>query len=276
MISYISPTYYLSALLLLILSFAPLVSAQEQDPSLMFQVSGRPVNSVSLSGMKSKLKVHEIEFVDPMYGKEKRYEGFSLSDVIELGFGDKWESPDYTDIAFTALDGYEAVSSLSKIREPGGYIVFRDLDSESWEPVGNRQQNPGPFYIVWTGAEQTTQNEYPWPWQLTRINLIRFKDAYPLVYPDGAEVSSGAYSGYEIFKGRCVRCHSMNREGGKIGPDLNAPMSIVTYRSPEMIKEFIKNPSKYRYTQMPDHPDLTESDLNSMLEYFNYMNENRR
>jgi mono/diheme cytochrome c family protein len=275
MISYISPTYYLSALLLLILSFAPLVSAQEQDPSLMFQVSGRPVNSVPLSGMKSKLKVHEIEFVDPMYGKLKRYEGFSLSDVIELGFGDKWRSPDYTDIAFTALDGYEAVSSLSRIREPGGYIVFRDLDSESWEPVGNRQQNPGPLYIVWTGAEQTTQNEYPWPWQLARINLIRFKDAYPLVYPDGAEVSSGAYSGYEIFKGRCVRCHSMNKDGGKIGPDLNAPQSIVTYRSPEMIKEFIKNPSKYRYTQMPDHPDLTESDLDNLLKYFIYMNENR-
>ena len=68
----------------------------------------------------------------------------------------------------------------------------------------------------------------------------------------------------------------MNRQGGEIGPDLNAPKSIVEYRSEFMIKELIKHPSKYRYTHMPDHPDLSEADLNNLIEYFNYMNENRK
>jgi len=67
----------------------------------------------------------------------------------------------------------------------------------------------------------------------------------------------------------------MNQQGGKIGPDLNAPQSIVTYRSENMIKEFIKHPSKYRYSQMPDHPDLSDQDLNNIISYFYYMNENR-
>ena len=70
-------------------------------------------------------------------------------------------------------------------------------------------------------------------------------------------------------------CHSINRKGGKIGPDLNAPRSIVSYRSASMIKEFIKNPSKYRHTLMPDHPDLSEQDLDNLISYFNYMNEIR-
>lgn len=68
----------------------------------------------------------------------------------------------------------------------------------------------------------------------------------------------------------------MNGQGGRIGPDLNAPKSIVTYRSPHMIKEFIKNLSKYRYTQMPDHPGLSEADLDNLLYYFSYMNEIKR
>lgn len=269
-------TDYLFAVLLLIFSFTPIGMAGEQNPSLLFQVSNQVVKQLTLSEMKSNLKVYEIEFFHPNFGKKKKYRGFSLADVATLGFGDKWKSPDYTDMAFIALDGYESVTATSKLNEPGGYVVFEDLDQEGWELIDDKKAYPGPFYVVWTGEDQTTANEYPWPWQLAKMSLISFKDAYPLVYPEGAGLSSGAYKGFEIFKGRCVRCHAMNREGGKIGPDLNAPRSIVSYRSEFMIKELIKEPSKYRYTQMPDHPDLSESDLNNLVEYFNYMDENRK
>lgn len=143
--------YYLYTGLILILSFASGSSAKEGDPSLKFLVSGQGVNELTLRDLKSTLKVHKIEFFDPMYGKQKRYEGFSLRDVMRIGFGDEWGNPDYTDIVFTALDGYEAVSDISKTKESGGYIVFRDLDAEKWEPVGMRKESPGPFYLVWTG-----------------------------------------------------------------------------------------------------------------------------
>lgn len=271
----INNTVYLFACLILLFSSASAGHSLENDPSLEFQVSGNPVNKLSLSFMKSKLQVHEIELFHPNYGKNKKYEGFSVSDVLGLGFGDKLNNPDYPDVAFIALDGYESVSDKSKLNEPGGYIVFKDLDHQGWEPIDDKQANPGPFYLLWTGKEQTTANEYPWPYQLVDINLVSFKDAYPLVYPKGAEAGSGAYKGYEIFRGRCFRCHAMNRQGGKIGPDLNAPKSIVTYRSEFMIKELTKHPSKYRYGQMPDHPDLTDTDLGNLIKYFIYMDQNR-
>jgi cytochrome c2 len=202
--------------------------------------------------------------------------GFTVRDVLALGFGDELNNPDFTDIAFTALDGYESVSVLPKMKEKGGYIVFADLDSNNWEPIGRTDASPGPFYLVWTGKDQLPENEYPWPWQIASINIMRFPDQYPLVYPQGAGKGSAAYKGYEIFKGRCVRCHSMNRQGGKVGPDLNAPRSILTYRSEYMIKEFIRHPSVYRYTQMPDHPDLSDQDLNDLIAYFRYMNGLRK
>ena len=210
------------------------------------------------------------------HGGELCGEGFALDDILWLGFGDKLESPEYSDIAFVALDGYNAVALLSKVSEPGGYMVYADLDFGRLEPMGSQGADPGPFYLVWTGKEQTPENEYPWPWQIAAINLMRFQDQYPLVFPKRAAQDSAAYKGYELFKGRCVRCHSMNGQGGKIGPDLNAPKSIVEYRTDYMIKEFIKHPSQYRYTHMPDHPDLTESDLDDLLAYFRYMKKIRK
>jgi len=248
----------------------------EENPVFKFLVSGKPVKEITLSELKSKLETQTIELYDTEYKKSKRYLGFTVGDVLALGFGDDLDNPDFTDIAFTALDGYESVSVLPKMKEKGGYIVFADLDSNSWEPIGRTDANPGPFYLVWTGKDQLPENEYPWPWQIASINIMRFPDQYPLVYPEGAGKDSAVYKGYEIFKGSCVRCHSMNKQGGKAGPDLNAPKSIVAYRSEYMIKEFIKHPSVYRYTQMPDHPDLTDQNLNNLIAYFRYMDSIRK
>lgn len=246
-----------------------------EAPSLKFEISGGLIKEYNLDQLRDELNPHRIEIVDPYYGKKKKYEAFALQDVLQLGFGDKWESPKYTDVAFGALDGYTAIANISKLFDIGGYIVYEDLDYSNWEPISDRKIRPGPFYLVWMGEEQTAANEYPWPWQLVSIDLIKFQSQYPRVIPKGANPDSPAYAGFQIFEGRCIRCHAINGQGGVVGPDLNAPQSIVSYRSENMIKEFIKNPSKYRHTHMPDHPDLSDQDLNNLISYFNYMNENR-
>jgi|GEM_PF-735219 len=254
----------------------PLSDAEEiTAPSLKFEISGGLIKEYNLDQLRDELNPHRIELVDPYYGKKKRYEAFALQDVLQLGFGNKWESPKYTDVAFGASDGYTAIANISKLFDSGGYIVYEDLDYSNWEPISNSQIRPGPFYLVWTGEEQTTANEYPWPWQLASIDLIQFQSQFPKVIPQGANTDSPAYMGFQIFEGRCIRCHAINGQGGVVGPDLNAPQSIVSYRSENMIKEFIKNPSKYRHTHMPDHPDLSDQDLDNLISYFNYMNENR-
>jgi mono/diheme cytochrome c family protein len=76
--------------------------------------------------------------------------------------------------------------------------------------------------------------------------------------------------GYQLFKDRCVRCHAMDGQGGTIGPDLNAPMSVAEYRSHMMIREFIRHPSRYRHTYMPDHEDLSDQDLDDLPDYFRH------
>jgi hypothetical protein len=255
---------------------APAFSDGFDELALEFTVSGKRVAAKPLAELKKALKSHRIEYRDPFLQKTKHYEAFALKDVLELAFGARWKEPAYSDVIFRALDGYESVGPLEKLKEDGPYLAFADLDEPagSWEPIGMHKADPGPFYLVWTGPDQNVEHQYPWPWQVESIRLVEFKDQYPRVFPKGAAEDSPAYKGFLTFKGRCMRCHSISREGGKIGPDLNAPKSVVEYRSTDMIKEFIRHPSQYRYTYMPDHPDLTDENLDQLIEYFRF--ESRR
>jgi len=77
--------------------------------------------------------------------------------------------------------------------------------------------------------------------------------------------------GYRLFQQSCASCHSINGQGGKIGPDLNVPRSIVEYRPVDQVRAYIRNPEAFRYTSMPAHPGLSESDLDALIAYFEAM-----
>lgn len=246
------------------------------EASLTFSVSGALAQELSLAELQAQLGGRAVEYHDPFAAKTKHYEAFAIGDVMELAYGERWRDPAYTEVVFKAFDGYQAVAAVVKLQEEGRYLAFRDLDIAEWEPIGQRKANPGPFYLFWTGPDQTPAHEYPWPWQIASIGILRFEEHYPEVLPASVSHNSPAYRGYLIFKGQCVRCHSMNRQGGKIGPDLNAPRSIVSYRSKQMIKEFIRHPSTFRYTYMPDHLHLTERELEDLYQYFRVKNRELR
>ena len=244
------------------------------DPALSVHVEDS-VRKIKLSELKDKLKSEEISLYNPYYKKQKRYNAIPLHAVFDHVFGDLWKGKSYTEMAFIALDGYKAIGSLTSLKQLGGYLAFEDLDVPDWEPIGRKKSNPGPFYIVWQGREQTINNGYPWPYQLSELKLMTFKQSYPKVYPASVNKNSEIYKGFILFKTRCFACHSISKEGGKIGPDLNSPRNITTYRSEKILKEFIKKPSSFRYGKMPDNPDLSTEELNALYQYLVYIGKKK-
>ncbi len=122
--------------------------------------------------------------------------------------------------------------------------------------------------MVWTDPRHVPKNGYPWPWQLNTIRRVNFDRDYRAVKSAGLSDSSAVSNGYNIFRQRCVSCHAINTQGGRIGPDLGAPRNITEYRSDNVLKQFIRSASSFRYDRMPGFADLSNRDLDDLIPYF--------
>lgn len=251
--------------------------------SFVFPSAGQAFeNKLTLKELRQKVPAKEIRYFDPLLRKVKVYQAFPIQLVLDAGFGKDWRNTMYSDLELESVSGREKSSAKTFIlKEENGFLAFADLDNKDWDSVrsvdGNGPElSPGPFYLFWMSSkEHSTSEEYPWFLSLAKVRLLRFEDQYPLVVPRGAKPDSDVYRGYATFRGQCVKCHSINRQGGKLGPDLNAPKSVIAYRSNKTLKEFIKNPGSFRYSNMPEFSHLTDDDLDDLLAFFKYKDKNR-
>lgn len=147
----------------------------DDSPTISFRVSGSEVKVLSRNDLKNELTSHAISYYDTVHHKTKNMQAFVLKEVLELGYSIDVESKPYAQFMFMALDGFQDSATGAQAAEAGGYIAFEDLDvegSENWELVASENDNnPAPFYVVWTGTGQVPVNSYPWPYQLFAVNL---------------------------------------------------------------------------------------------------------
>ncbi len=226
-------------------------------------------------GVKSKA----VTYFDPIYRKPKTFLAFLLTDILDLAYGSTWQRSVFSDVEFTSKSGNVTSAKTFILGDGTAYVAFKDQDHLNWEkfPSSSEKtaQTPAPYYLFWIGADNQLMEDHPWFWGIESIKLVKFEDRYPLVVPSAVEKDSAEYRGFEVFRSQCIRCHAINRQGGKIGPDLNEPKSIVQYRDISLLKKFIYQASSFRYSNMPDFTHLSESDLNDLVAFFSYKNKNR-
>jgi mono/diheme cytochrome c family protein len=265
------------AVIALGLACAPAVAAD----TLRFERDGRLVREIPLEELRRECNESRVTVErDPYYGRRKVFVACPLAQVFELGFGAAPRALGDANIFFRALDGYVKPAAAVLLAEPGGYLAFADAehaaaDGPHWEPIDRRQVDPGPLYLVWTGAEQADPHLYPWPYQLAAIEIAPFEARYPHTPPAGEPADSPAWRGFAIYRRECVACHAINGEGGAVGPELNVPRSIVEYRPAEQLKAFVRDPQSFRYTSMPANPHLSDADLDALVAYFRAMSRRK-
>jgi len=244
------------------------------DVKLEFRREGKAIATMALSQIVSKVTPVTLEIHDPYYGKMKRFRAVPLAPVVELGFASLDVPLAQQEYLLRANDGFTVPMRGSVVFESGGHIAFADLDVPDWEPIGPRKSNPAPLYLVWSGSQQTIQS-HPRPYQLAVIEMTSFDVAFPHVVPKDSPQDGPARRGLALFRKHCILCHAMNREGGRVGPELNVPQSIVEYRPEDQIKAYIRNPLTFRYGAMPAHGHLTDPNLDDLVAYFTAMKDQK-
>jgi mono/diheme cytochrome c family protein len=248
-------------------------SARAEDASLRFQRDGEPARVVTRAALAAACPDAVVAVDDPYYGSRKRFRAWPLRCVLEQGFGALGPEFAEQEVLMRALDGYTRATQGAVLVEAGGYLAFADADRSDggFDPIEFRRDDPGPFYLVWQGAGESDTARYPWPYQLSEIEVVRIDERFPHLVPTGAAPGSPAQRGFALFRERCIQCHAINGDGGRVGPELNVPQSIVDYRPEAQLRAFIRDPEQFRYTQMTGNPDLSEADLDALIAYLRHM-----
>ncbi|MEO6951259.1 MAG: cytochrome c [Polyangia bacterium] len=209
---------------------------------------------------------------DPYYQRERRFFAVPMARVLT----DAFPGVDLAraNLVLRARDGYAVPMVGARLLDGTAWLALADAEHVgSWDVIGPRRADPAPFYLVWSGPDRADLERFPRPWALERIEHTRFEVLYSHTVPTSG--SREAQHGYELFRVACIACHAVNREGGRIGPELNVPQSIVEYRPREQIRAYIRDPLTFRYGAMPAHPELTEADLDALLAYFDDMRSHK-
>ena len=232
------------------------------------------------TSLSRRLSAVVLEVNDPVYVKRKRYLGYWLADVFKLS-GIKSERDDIW--VFSARDGYQAriTAAEATASEAKPFLAIRDMDaSEGWERIqqGKERLSPGPFYLVWQLRPGVAQiPKLPWPYQLAEIRIRNIGEAQEKLFPKTADHAESVTRGFEVFQRNCLACHSLNLEGGVLGPELNIPKNILEYRERKQLKKFVANPSSFRAgSKMPAFGDSLSSEaVDDLFDYLAWMGKHK-
>lgn len=225
--------------------------------------------------MKSKIKTAVVTIDDPIHKKSMTYDAFPLNEVLALA-GPLPKEAD--EIVFQAADGYAPSIALEKTRTHKAFLAFQEHSNpKQWTKVrqGKSMVWPAPFYVVWDEGSKLSE-EFPAPYQLVKVELVSFAQKFTAMYPESARSNERVTAGFKHFKGLCMRCHSVNLQGGDLAPELNVPKNVTEYWSKDNLRAFIKSASSFRAkSKMPDFPHIKTDEIDQILAYLEFMKEHK-
>lgn len=209
---------------------------------------------------------------DRIFEKTKRYLAFPLQPILEKALAENNLDTFATELIYTCTDGYQPSNRLQEVMSQGtGYLAFRDLDApggQMW--LGENSKKYPPFFLVWKDLPEG-ENPLAWPYGLFSLTLKPSDAVFSSIFP---QENAALQPAFELYKKNCIKCHSLNKIGGLMGPEFNHPTNITTYWTRQNIIAFAKNPQSFRYnSKMPPITNLTDDELNLIVDYLEYLAE---
>jgi cytochrome c2 len=235
-----------------------------QDSSIEKELAQLPTRTISTQN-------------DPIYHRNATYEGYDIQALISwLG---KRSGLDLSEaiITFIAADGYRSSTRISELPKRVGVLAYREQSSNnrsffSDSKHGKKDFNPGPFVLVWEGSYRDA-DQLPTPWSITEITLGHDSIPKELIPKETSERIS---NGLRLWREHCLRCHSINKVGGAVGPELNVPVNITEFWPKERLHQMIENSTSLRWgSAMPSFSWLSKQEREALVEYLEVMSRNK-
>lgn len=233
--------------------------------------------SIDLVELKRKGLLENTQVVivnpDPVYHKNKRFNALPLKDIFEKYSLIKRMNAADLKVVFECEDGYKPEMPLEKLLSAKAYLAVSDADApkgRAWEILikNGQETKMEPFYVVYEGVS-ADDIAYKWPYNLVKIHFAPLHENDAALKPK----DEAALAGYELFKNRCQTCHSINKIGGKMGPELNYPKSVTEYWKTDDLKAFIQNPAAYRNDVKMPNLGIKPEEATEIVKYLSYMSK---
>lgn len=253
-------------------SFILACSAPDKSDQLIVNAEFKPIEvdleDLFAAGQFPKDTLITIEH-DEFFKQKKRYKAYPLASILKPLLA-KVKDTTNLRVTFTCTDGYAPNMNLNKVLSHEAYLAVQDLDQaefgKNWaDSLANKFR---PYYLVWRDVSEGDAG-FAWPYGVAKVRIASFfydfADAFPLHH-------TAAQKGFQLFQIHCMKCHSINKIGGVMGPEFNDPKSITEYWKKEDIYNFLRNPQSYRYSAKMPAIDLSKEDFEEIYGYLVEMN----
>jgi cytochrome c2 len=242
--------------------------------------TGRSLNLMDPRGRAQLIALPTITVhtaKDLLYKNIQGYQGYEIRAFVNWITNRASLDPSAAVVTFVASDGYRLTAQSRELLNTKriGALAFRLVGAKEENPfpdatVDGTTFNPGPFVLVWDG-EYDDPDHLPRPWSVVRIEVA--EDSIPQEYAP-PYTTRDIMKGLGVFREQCSKCHSINKVGGSLGPELNVPRNVTEYWSRNKLAEFIKEPRSFRRgSRMPSFAWLGDEQIEELIQYLMAMKD---